>query len=195
MTHRELPDKIRGYRSTVINEIIDSLRALRPKDSGSIRHEMTADGTLAHKRFEPLFEYEEDFASRIIRGAGNAWNTVKVDAGSIIGGDVWSHPANTLSSWTNSAKNYVYLKTVVATGTGAITNTTLHATTSVTNYASFTTWREPICSVEVDGSGLISDHKQLWQNGPMGIIVSYYMTSVGGTKIYYASRFIRGGDL
>jgi hypothetical protein len=39
-----LPARIRGFRSGIINEILDYLQALTPIDSRTVKHEVTVDG-------------------------------------------------------------------------------------------------------------------------------------------------------
>jgi hypothetical protein len=40
----KLPARIRGFRSGIINEILDYLRALTPINSRTVKHEVTVDG-------------------------------------------------------------------------------------------------------------------------------------------------------
>lgn len=42
------PERISGFRSGVINSIIDALDSLRPISSPTVRHEWRSDGTVSH---------------------------------------------------------------------------------------------------------------------------------------------------
>ena len=44
------PDRISGFRSGVINAIIDALDSLRPIASGTVWHEWRSDGVVTHSK-------------------------------------------------------------------------------------------------------------------------------------------------
>ncbi len=43
-----LPEKIRGFRSEIINDLIDYLRSITPIDSYTVRHDIRTDGMITH---------------------------------------------------------------------------------------------------------------------------------------------------
>ena len=115
------PERITGFRSGVINAIIDAMESLRPIPSPTVRHEWRSDGTVSHAAGEAaqdLFPWDKmAFGYALAGGAVVTINGGEIQIGSSV-------PVVIAAANVTVAVDYCYvgLRYTYATKTLAIAN-------------------------------------------------------------------------
>ena len=144
----------------------------------------------------PFSTYKKDETTITIRGGivtgGNNTDVSEFEVGGTPNPDV-----GVLTDLTGFAGglNYVYVDVTAVTGSGNINAVGYTSTTDPQDLDQATAWTELLAIVDYD-----SDNSKIlriiprWDRGDIGVCVSFDVGSLGGTRTYYATRMIRGGD-
>lgn len=132
------PERISGFRSGVINALIDAVDSLRPVDTATVKHEWRSDGTAAHARRPPAASREFPFGPLYSFGLlPLTATTVKVYAGYLHIHGRGSYLASTATVTLSGATAYVYAEFARSAGTFAIaaaSSASIPSTNSASHY-------------------------------------------------------------